>query len=421
MATGSNIEDMVKAIEKDEGYKVLSKHEYEALLALASKKEVAKSDPTKLDAKHTGNTPEKVKPNPNPNLDPTKPKFTFSTPGMSPINRLNFNHSQPLNTTFSSGPYVPKLPFYSGSEEPQKGETSYEVWNFEVKCLQKSDYLPDHLLLQAIRNSLKGTARSMLVPLGESASVKDILLKLDGFYGNVSTSETLIQSFYSDYQKDTESIVAFGSRIEQTLSRAVRYGHIDLVAKDAMLRSKFWTGLKSQTLKNSTRHFYDSIKDFQTLLREIRKVDQEDASYKSSKKATQQVQSGNTTTDETSSLLLKQMKELMGRMETMEKRLEESTKSSSTDTSSAQYNSYNEYSAPRGRGRGWNRFNNRGQFRGGFGRSQDWNYDNSNAYQQRGDSNYRGGSSRGSHWGGTSARGANRGGRAQGNAAPLNE
>ena len=56
-----------------------------------------------------------------------------------------------------------------------------------------------------------------------------------------------------------------------------------------MLRSKFWTGLKSQTLKNSTHHFYDSIKDFQTLLREIRKVDQEDASFKSSKKATQQV------------------------------------------------------------------------------------------------------------------------------------
>ena len=28
MATGSNIEDMVKALEKDEGYKVLSMHEY---------------------------------------------------------------------------------------------------------------------------------------------------------------------------------------------------------------------------------------------------------------------------------------------------------------------------------------------------------------------------------------------------------
>ena len=137
MATGSNIEDMVKAIEKDERYKVLSKHEYEALLALASNKEVAKSDSTELDAKHTGNTPERVNPNPKPNPDTTKPKFTFSSLGMSPIHRLNFNQTQLHNTTFSSGPYVPKLPFLSGSEEPQKGETSYEVWNFEVKCLPK--------------------------------------------------------------------------------------------------------------------------------------------------------------------------------------------------------------------------------------------------------------------------------------------
>ena len=99
--------------------------------------------------------------------------------------------------------------------------------------------------------------------------------KLDGFYGNVCTSETHVQSFYSDFQKDSESIVAYGSRLEQTLSRAIRYGHIELAAKDAMLRSKFWTGLKSQELRNSTRHLYDSVKDFQLLLKEIRKVEQD--------------------------------------------------------------------------------------------------------------------------------------------------
>ena len=110
-----------------------------------------------------------------------------------------------------------------------------------MKCLQKSDYLPNHLLIQAIGNSLKSTARSMLVLLGERASIKDVLLKFDGFYGNVSTSETLIQSFYSDFHKDTESIVAFGSKIEQTLSRAVRYGHLELLAEDSILRSKCWT------------------------------------------------------------------------------------------------------------------------------------------------------------------------------------
>ena len=65
-----------------------------------------------------------------------------------------------------------------------------------------------------------------------------------------------------------------------------------------MLRSKFWTGLKSQSLKNSTRHLYDTIKDFQSLLSIIRKVDQEANSLKTSKKqVTQQQQSGQLATE----------------------------------------------------------------------------------------------------------------------------
>ena len=93
--------------------------------------------------------------------------------------------------------------------------------------------------MQAIRNSLRGTARNILVPLGESATADDILEKLDGFYGNVCTSETLMQSFYRDCQKDNKTIVSYGSRIERTLSTAVTLGHLDLVAKDAMFRSEF--------------------------------------------------------------------------------------------------------------------------------------------------------------------------------------
>ena len=35
----------------------------------------------------------------------------------------------------------------------------------------------------------------MLVPLGENATVADILNELDAFYGNVKSNETLIQKF----------------------------------------------------------------------------------------------------------------------------------------------------------------------------------------------------------------------------------
>ena len=95
-----------------------------------------------------------------------------------------------------------------------------------------------------------------------------------------------------------------------------------------MLRSKFWTGLKSQAIKNSTHHLTDSIKNFQTLLKEIRKVDQEGNSIKNSKQQTAQKQhNGQVTTDNTNAELLKQMKEFTGRMPKMEEKLEQKNRS----------------------------------------------------------------------------------------------
>lgn len=151
---------------------------------------------------------------------------------------------------------VPKLPTFSRTDEPQKGEVKYEVWNFEVKCLQNSGQYPEHILLQAVRNTLKGLARSMLVSVGDKASLEDITKKLDGFFGNVASGETLMQSFYNDSQKEGESIVMYASRLEDTLSKAITLGHIETVARDGMLRSKFWTGLFSQQLKQSSRHLF---------------------------------------------------------------------------------------------------------------------------------------------------------------------
>ena len=418
-----SLEDMVKAVSANPAYKVLTKEEYDLLVSLKEGASAKNKDVDQTGKKVPSNeagSPEKCKEqgngintstpdNKHVYFDGTRPKFTFQAPGISPISRLKFNNTLPQNTSFVPSSYVPKLPTFSGAEEPQKGETSYEVWSLEVKCLQNSGYLPEALLLQAIRNSLKGTARSLLVPLGQDASVSDILSKLDGFYDNVSSSETLMQSFYSDFQKETESVVSFASRLEQTLSRAVKSGHIDKVAKDAMLRSKFWTGLKSQSLKNSTRHLYDTIKDFQSLLREIRKVDQEENSLKTSKKqATQQQQSGQLATEQESTnvTLLQSMKELVERMEKMEKRLDQHSSQSS----------FSQQQFPHGRGRG--QFQYRGSHRGGYGRGyqnfKNQQNDNSSKFSQRG--NTRGSSQRGRR-GGTNGRGAGRGG----NAGNLNE
>lgn len=275
----TDISKYIDKVNKHPGYKVLTVEEYNKLVQVSG-------------------TPRKVKP-PKPKLSPieslgpriqtllntasgTTPKVEHSSPILS-TSSPNFNTS---TSTCINPINPPKLPLFSGTDEPQKGEVPYEVWSFELKCLKKSGQYPEYTLLQAVRNSLKGLARSMLVPLGEDVCLTDIINKLDGFFGSVSTNENLMQAFYSDYQKESESIVVYASRLEETISKAIQFGFIDQVAKDAMLRNKFWTGLSSQTLKNSTRHLYDSIKDFQILLKEIRKVQQEDQGQQKTKART---------------------------------------------------------------------------------------------------------------------------------------
>lgn len=105
--------------------------------------------------------------------------------------------------------------------------------------------------------------------------------KLEDFYGNVCTPKNIMQNFSADHQKEGETIVTYGSRLEQCISKAVRLGHIDSSAKDAMLRSKFWSGLKSGQLRNATRHKNESVKEFHSLLREVRQIEQEENNLKS--------------------------------------------------------------------------------------------------------------------------------------------
>ena len=143
-----------------------------------------------------------------------------------------------------------------------------------------------------------------------------------------------MQTFYNDFQKD-ETIVSYGTRLEQTLSRAVTREHIEIAAKDSILRSKFWTGLRSQQLKNSTRHLQDSSIDFKSLLRDIRKNESEDASYlKLVQKQKAQQQSSQVETESKEDKILKQLSDLIDRVKSMERRLEDQQQASQVEIES---------------------------------------------------------------------------------------
>lgn len=194
---GDSIEHHISEVSKDPNYKVLTKEEYEVLLNASVKKEHKTSAP--IGALSIAGLNNKA----SAPLKKAGTTFSFSsiTKLVKPVDKPETPVLGNVSMLSGSQYTVPKLPTFSGTDEPQKGEVKYEVWNFKVKYLQNSGQYPEHILLQAVRNSLKGLARSMLVSVGDKAPFEDIMKKLDRFVGNVASGEALMQSFYNDSQK----------------------------------------------------------------------------------------------------------------------------------------------------------------------------------------------------------------------------
>ena len=174
---------------------------------------------------------------------------------------------------------APRLPVFSG--ETGKGDVSFERWRHEVRCLL-ADGTPHHLVSQAIRHSLRKTPADILTWMGEGATVNDILMKLEGLYGNALSGEELIKQFYTEAQKPEESVASWGCRLEEILTQAVNRGQVEKSAMDGMLRRKFWAELYDDRVKMATRHRLDLVNSYSQLVSEVRAVEQE---FKTSKKA----------------------------------------------------------------------------------------------------------------------------------------
>ena len=70
--------------------------------------------------------------------------------------------------------HPPRLPNFSGDK---KGETTFDLWKFEVECLMKEKQ-SDATISQAIRRSLRGEAARVVMRLGSAASTSEILEKI---------------------------------------------------------------------------------------------------------------------------------------------------------------------------------------------------------------------------------------------------
>ena len=250
-----------------------------------------------------------------------------ATPVVAPAqyNMMDFLQQQPPQPSFSQPltyhPSLPRIPNFSGDSPMPKGEVDYLVWRYEVQCLMNLQGLTCSQVLQIIRGSLRGSARMMIVPLGEQASVEHILTKLDALYSNAASKEELMTEFFNSVQRPEENVTSFACRLETLLQTIINKGNLPYLARNDLLRHKFWTGLHSDTLKMQTRHKYDSVLDYNILLRDIRQVDQELAHRSPSHQTTTSVKHHPVAVNDVQqqiATLTSQMESLQSKMTTME-------------------------------------------------------------------------------------------------------
>lgn len=216
---------------------------------------------------------------------------------------------------------VPKIPQFSGISTIPKGEISYPEWRFEVNCLLNDPEMSDSIILQAVRSSLRGTARKMLLPMGESASARQIINKLDALYGDTSSNEMLMQEFFNLSQNSDESVTEYSCRLELALQSAIENGYLAPDKRDCHLRHQLWHGLFSERLKDQTHHKFDSVDNYDQLLKEIRVVERGlSISSKPKNSVSRKAQQHALVTEDKVSELEKRFDEKLGKLE---KRIEE--------------------------------------------------------------------------------------------------
>lgn len=315
---------------------------------------------------------------------PRPPIKSSASPIASSTPAFHFSSSVPSNVQ----PYIPKIPCFSG-DEPSKGEVPYMVWRYEVECLAANPDLSPNHIFQATKSSLRGSARLLTIPLGTDATTSDILEKLDAMYSNASSKEELMTEFFNSAQQPNETVIAYACRLETLLQTVVDRGHLPGIAKNDLLRHKFWTGLSSDSLKLQTRHKYDYISDYNTLLREIRQVEKEistSSQPSNTQSANKKVQHHPVAADsdiqQQVTSLTKKMESMESKMDTWEKKIDskidskfdmilqklDNNNSQQQQSSQQQYQPrYNRY---RGRGRGRHFYQNNNNSQSGSNNQQ---------------------------------------------------
>ena len=172
--------------------------------------------------------------------------------------------------TLEKNMFFPKFTPFSGEDPKPKGEASYEEWRYEVNCIQRDKMYSKYVIGQAIRKSLRGQAKRVLLPMGVTATIEDIMDRLESVFGNVATGMSTLQEFFTSSQKEQETVAAWGLRLEEIMQRAIDKGQVRTEEKNNLLRDKFWRSLRSERLRSATKYEFRTVLDFEQLVKAVR-------------------------------------------------------------------------------------------------------------------------------------------------------
>ena len=161
---------------------------------------------------------------------------TTSDPGTSTVSKAKTTH---LIQT-------PRISPFSGIGSPK--DISYESWRYEVMTSLREGNNSRQEVGTAAKKSLRDEASNAVRRLGLDTDIGDVMKKLDGIYGLVEESETLLGQFYSAKQQVGEK----GCRLEDLLDRAYQQEKLHVHSFNDMLHTKFWNGLLPH-LKDAAR------------------------------------------------------------------------------------------------------------------------------------------------------------------------
>ena len=159
---------------------------------------------------------------------------------------------------------TPKLPSFSGNSD--KTGNGYDQWRSQLKTIMSDQSCSDSHVLNAIHQSVRGTAADVLLSLPDGSKPSDILDKFDKYFGNILPLDVLTHQFHTSQQEPNESVVNWSCRLQKMLDLIHQKRPMPKCEMEQLLRSKFWNGLYSSFIKDATRHRYDNAEEFEEIL-----------------------------------------------------------------------------------------------------------------------------------------------------------